>query len=130
MKRFFFLGALPLAFVLSGCAGGDVPIVYSGTYSGTYTPTVAGGDSGTMDIRVDSLGSITGTVVDTTKNETTTTANGKLDNNGHLTLNAPFAAGADTFMGNTGFASNGHLTGTVTEAGAVNQQVVLDLTRM
>ncbi|HEY3783123.1 MAG TPA: hypothetical protein VGL56_18755 [Fimbriimonadaceae bacterium] len=124
------LASAGIAFGLTGCAGNGsiaVPIIYNGTYSGSYTG--ASGDSGTMSFTVDSIGSITGTVTDTTVNQTGTMGTANIDNNGHFYVAVTIGSASDVFQGNVSLNSSNHMVGTITETGGQSQQVVVDFAK-
>lgn len=128
MKRRLIFLVLGLA--LAGCSGTGSPIavpsIYAGTWQGNYTGSA--GDNGAMNLKVDTLGSITGTVTDGSTNSTGNTQ-GKVDNDGHLTLNITFPGGTGMIAGNVSIDTSGHLAGTDTETGMESQQVTFTLTR-
>jgi hypothetical protein len=83
-----------------------------------------------MAFTVDSIGSITGTVTDTTVNQTATMGTANIDNNGHFYVAVKFPSGAsDVFQGNVSLNSSNHMTGTIMETGGQSQQVVVDFSK-
>ena len=125
--------AIGAALGMAGCAGSSgsnigVPIIYAGTYSGNYTGSA--GDNGAMNIKIDSLGSMTGTISDDKTMLTGNITTGKVDNSGHFNAVVSFTNNTtDTFAGNVSLSQSDHMQGTITETGAESQQVTLDLTR-
>lgn len=126
-KICFALFAILVACFVAGCGGSSVPSAVSDTYNGTYTPT--GGKGAVMITTVSSVGSISGTVVDTVSGQTTYNATGSLSNGGNFYLQAPSSAGTDYFAGPVSISSSGMLTGKVQESGQVSQVVNLLLQR-
>lgn len=121
MKRSIILGLLAALCipVTAGCGGGgggsSTPAnsPFAGSYSGTFND-VGNAQSGTLKATVATNGQVTGSVTNTTTGNSGG-ASGSIDNSGNSTLAIAYPGETITDKGTVAFASNGHLTGNVTE---------------
>lgn len=121
------------AFALAGCGGGggndnNTPVVtnspFVGTYAGTFSTTNP--QSGTLNVTVGSDGKLTGTGRNTTIGQDETIS-GSITNTGATSVTFQYPTFSASASGTIAFASNGHVTGTLTQS--AGGSVTLDLVK-
>ncbi len=139
IKRSLFLAVLallPTALLSAGCGGGggggdSNPI--AGRYLGTFTTANApqgGNQQGTVDLRVDQAGRITGTAFNTSINATATIS-GTINDEGQVQSTYTYPNLVAVVTGTVGFNNAGHMVGTlpVTVQGNPFGTLSIDLVR-
>ena len=143
MKRIITFGLLALLTisVLAGCGGGGSSdsgggsssrtsnSPFAGSYSGTFNDA-GNAESGTVTVTVATDGKVTGSVTNTTEGKTGSVS-GSVSDSGSLNITISYSDETITDRGTVAFASNGHLTGNVTEYAGSTQvgTATLDLVK-